>query len=64
MTNQIDVHDLPKEQVKIVQEFVNFLRGRIKKETIKAKREKTIAFKSWPLGVKGKLTRREMYDYL
>jgi len=64
MTNQIDVHDLPKEQVKVVQEFVNFLRGRIKKKSIKAKGKKTVAFKSWPLGVKGKLTRKEMYDYL
>lgn len=64
MTNQIDVHDLPKEQVKIVQEFVNFLRSKIKKETIRAQGGETIAFKSWPLGVKGKLTRREMYDYL
>ncbi len=64
MTDQIDVHDLPKEQVKVVQEFVNFLRGRIKRETIKTKGKKTIAFKSWPLGVKGNLTRREMYDYV
>jgi hypothetical protein len=64
MTNQIDVHDLPKEQVKLVEDFVNFLRGRIIKKAIKTKGKKTIAFKSWPLGVKGKLTRREMYDYL
>jgi hypothetical protein len=55
---------LPKEQVKVVQEFVNFLRGRIKNKTIKTKGKKTIAFKSWPLGVKEKLTRKEMYDYL
>lgn len=51
-------------KVKVVQECVNFLSGRIKKEIIKTKGKKTVAFKSWPMGVKGKLSRREMYDCL
>lgn len=64
MTNQIDVHDLPKEQIKLVEEFVHFLRGKSTKKVLTAKSKKAVAFKSWPLGVKGKLTRKEVYDYL
>jgi hypothetical protein len=64
MTNHIDVHDLPKEQIKLVEEFVHFLRGRIAKKALTANGKKAVAFKSWPLGVKGKVSRREVYDYL
>jgi hypothetical protein len=45
-------------------EFVEFLRKKAKAiEKKDNKTEKTL-FATWPLGVKGKLTRREIYDYL
>ena len=64
MTDKIDVRDLPKDQVKFIEEFVNFLRGRMKRGDTKAEVKEEVTFNSWPLGVKGKLTRREIYDYL
>jgi hypothetical protein len=56
----IDIHDLPPEEAKLVEEFVEFLRNRQRKE----KRKEPLNFATWPLGVKGKLTRKEIYDYL
>lgn len=62
MADKIDVHDLPEEQVKFIKEFVDFLRRKRRKAKVEEKEE--IVFASWPLGAKGKLTRREIYDYL
>ena len=65
MITTIDVHDLPEEEIRFVQNIINLLkeRERIKKVEVGGEKEK-IAFASWPLGVKGKLTRQEIYDYL
>ena len=60
MVNIIDIHDLKPEEARLVEELVEFLKNRQKK---KNKKEK-IKFANWPLEVKGKLTRKEIYDYL
>ena len=60
MTDIIDVHDLKIEEMKLVEEFVEFLKNRQKKKN----KEEKIKFDNWPLKVKGKLTRKEIYDYL
>lgn len=60
--NNIDVHDLPKEEVEFVQKIINLFRER---ERIKRNKvEEKIEFASWHLGARGKLTRKEIYDYL
>ncbi len=64
MINQIDVHDLPQEEVKFIQKIVELVRERINKKQTKVEVKEEVLFNSWPLGVKGKLTRREIYDYL
>jgi len=58
----IDVQGLPDEDVKLIEQFVRFLKLHAKK-TVTAP-EGDIGFAEWPLGVKGKLTREEIYDYL
>ena len=62
MAETIDLRDLPEEEVKFVQRLVDSLRerARMKKEG----RKEEIDFATWPLKVRGKLTRREIYDYL
>ena len=62
MITNLDVHDLPEEEVKIVQKVIDLFRTRekMKQEHV----EEKIEFAAWPLGVKGKLTRKEIYDYL
>ncbi len=62
MAAVIDIHDLPEEEVKLVREFVNFLREKAKRGKKLAGKE-AVAFGTWSLGVKAKLTRREIYDY-
>ncbi len=58
----IDVKGLEEEETKLIQKLVDFLR---EKRSVPEKEEKeTIEFAAFPLGVKGKLTREEMYDYL
>lgn len=69
----IDLNGLPAEEAKLIAEIVDYLKFRATQQTRlvekKGKGEridetKTIRFKSWPLGAKGKLNRREIYDYL
>ena len=62
MTHMIDVQGLPDEHVKLIEEFVRFLKLHAKKTSTTP--ESDISFAEWPLGVKGKLTREEIYDYL
>ncbi len=60
MTNIIDIHDLKPEEARIVEELVEFLKNKRRKKN----KEEKIKFANWPLEVKGKLTRKEIYDYL
>lgn len=62
MITNLDVHDLPEEDVKFVQKIIDLFRTREKMKEEKV--EEKIDFAAWPLGVKGKLTRQEIYDYL
>jgi hypothetical protein len=67
----IDVHDLPENEAQVVAAFVEFLRNRQRQR----EKEQVIAiqlgatphepvFSAWPLGVKGTLSREEIYDHL
>jgi len=64
MSDVIEIRDLPEEEVRLVREFVEFLRERTKRKGVRPQGEEEIVFATWPLGVKGKLTRREIYDQL
>jgi hypothetical protein len=66
MKTVIDIGDLPAEQAKFIQEFVAFLRAR-SKHVVPSKGQTTLKnpnFAMWTLGVKGPLTRDEIYDHL
>ena len=58
---RLEVGDLTEEEVRIVKEFIDSIRAR---RAEKPRRSEEIKFKSWPLKVKGRLTREEIYDYL
>jgi hypothetical protein len=60
MTNVIDVHDLPEEDVMIVQEIVDKLREKRKNQD--SGERDGVEFGRWPLGVKGNLSRSEIYE--
>ncbi|HSB04828.1 MAG TPA: hypothetical protein VLK23_06490 [Thermodesulfobacteriota bacterium] len=66
MEDRTDVHHLPDEEIKLVREFVEFLREkeRMKRQQKKKGRKERIGFATWPLGIKSKLSRKEIYDYL
>jgi len=63
MTRTIDVEGLSEEQVKLVEEFVEFLKNR-RKELFVKKGKEEVAFATHRSGVKGRITRDEIYDYL
>ena len=63
MARTIKLEGLSEEQVKLVKEFVEFLKSRRKKVFVK-KGEEEIAFTTHRSGVKGRLTRDEIYDNL
>ena len=64
----IDVRDLPGDQAQLVAAFVEFLRRRIQEQTPRQRPPATAPtespFASWPLGVKGTLSREEIYEHL
>jgi hypothetical protein len=64
MTEKIDVRDLPEDQVRLVREFVEFLRQKAKRHPGREKTKEDISFAEWPLEVKGNLRRSEIYDHL
>jgi hypothetical protein len=59
----IDVHDLSEEEIELLRKFIEFLREKAKARGKVTVEKEEIIFAHWPLGVKGKLTRREIYDY-
>ena len=61
--NTIDVRGLPEEIAEQIQGLINLLKEDKTHKVSPAKEEK-IEFGSFPLGVKGKVTREEIYDYL
>jgi hypothetical protein len=67
--DHIDVHDLPEEEARLIATFVEFLRRRkqaaAQREVQQAEEMSPLVhFAVWPLGVKGTLSRQEIYDYL
>ena len=67
MIKAIDVGGLAWEKVQLVKEFVEFLRARAQEHIQEMQEEgeqEDIVFTTHPSGVKGKLTREEIYDYL
>jgi hypothetical protein len=62
--DSIDVRGLDQQDVSLIEALVERLRERArKKKEAKAEKESTV-FATWPLGAKGRLTRKEIYDYL
>lgn len=65
MANTINVRDLPEEDVQLLERWVERLRAKVKRQrAAERERKGEPNFATWPLGVKGKLTREEIYDYL
>jgi len=67
MADTINVRDLPEEDVQLLERWVERLRAKARRErqrTAEAEKKEEPAFAVWPLGVKGKLTREEIYYYL
>lgn len=65
MPDTLDVRGLDEEDVTLLKALVERLREKArKKKAVKSKKREDIIFASWPLGVKGRLTRKEIYDYL
>jgi hypothetical protein len=64
----LDLKGLPEEQVRWIREFVEYLKQKAKsQQQAGLVRERTRGRKmirSWPLGVKGSLTRNEIYEDL
>jgi len=56
----IDVHDLPEEMARAIAETVQHLREQLQKKNSKP----ASPLPTYPLGVIGILTRREIYDHL
>ncbi len=67
MADTIDVRDLPEDDVQFLERWVERLRTKARRERRqpdKTEKKEGPVFAVWPLGVKGKLTREEIYDYL
>lgn len=60
MPEMIDVRGLPDADVKFVENIVDVLKKRAGQA--RGLEREDVAFSAWPLGVKGKLTRQEIYD--
>lgn len=59
--DQVDVRGLPEEQAQMVQAFVDFLRDHMGKQA-KQKTQDAVPFSVWNLGIKGYLSRTEIYE--
>ncbi|MCZ6678684.1 MAG: hypothetical protein O7E52_15735 [Candidatus Poribacteria bacterium] len=61
----LDVRDLPDDQIEFIQQLIEFMRQKRQKPPGPPKDEtETIHLHSWSLGVKGEISREEIYDYL
>ena len=67
MPDTINVRGLPEKDVQILERWVERLRAKARRDRQRPdelEKKGEPAFAVWPLGVKGKLTREEIYDYL
>ena len=63
MPDTIDVTGLNEQDVGLLEALVKRLREKeSKRKPRKAKEKEDITLASWPLGVKGRLTRKEIYE--
>jgi hypothetical protein len=66
----IDVHDLPEEDAQLIAQLVELLRRRVQMPEVERPEVpedipgEESPFAVWNLGVKGTLSREEIYDYL
>ena len=58
---QVDLTGLRPEEIKLIKEFLEFLKIRAAKPQAVGE---DIEYRDWPLEVKGEITRKEIYDYL
>ncbi len=61
----LDVRDLPDDQIEFLRQLIEFMRQNHQKPVTPPRDETdTIQLRSWHLGVKGTVSREEIYDYL
>ena len=61
----LDVRDLPDDQIEFIQQLIEFMRQKHQKPLAQPEDEtETIHVRSWALGVKGEISREEIYNYL
>ena len=61
----LDVRGLPDDQIEFIQQLIEFMRQKNQKPLTRPQDEtETIHLRSWSLGVKGEISREEIYDYL
>jgi len=63
MPDTININGLDEQDISLIEALVKRLRKKVRNKG-GAKEKEDITFASWPLGVKGRLTRKEIYDYL
>lgn len=66
METTISIDDLPEEHARLVCEFVAFLKAKSKLHPVPDKLDNANKpeFAEWPLEVRGRVTREEIYDHL
>ena len=63
--DMLDVRGLPDDQIEIIQQLIKFMRQKHQKPFTQPEDEtESIHLRSWSLGVKGEMSREEIYDYL
>ena len=63
--DMLDVRGLSNDQIEFLQQLIEFMRQRHQKRLTQPEDEtETIHLRSWSLGVKGNISRDEIYDYL
>ena len=63
--DMLDVRDLPDDQIEFIQQLIEFMRQKRQKPFRQPEDEtESIHLRSWSLGVKGEISREEIYDYL
>lgn len=61
---KINLTGLDEEDMKLLKKLVDFLQAKARAKKGGATAGPEISYRSWPLGVKGRITREEIYDFL
>ncbi len=59
----LDVNGLSETDVNLLRDLIERLKAKAQKRAEQPE-ERLVQYRSWPLGVKGEVTRQEIYDYL